>query len=58
MQIRHLSQWSGLALALAVTLWLANWTAVHVAPDHGPFFLVVLGGFLIATLPRWSRRRA
>ena len=55
--IRLVSQWSRLALALAVTLWLANWAAVQIEPDHGPFFLIVAAGFLIATLPNWTRLR-
>ncbi len=57
MLIRWLSQWSGTAIVIAMTLWLANWTAVEVAPGHGPFFLLVVAGFLISTLPNWKRLR-
>lgn len=57
MLIRWLSQWSGTAIVVAMTLWLANWTAVEVAPSHGRFFLLVVAGFLISTLPSWKRLR-
>ena len=57
MLIRRLSQWSGIALALAATIWIAQWAAVQLAPGHGPFFLFVVAGFLISTLPNWSGLR-
>ena len=57
MLIRHIPLLSRSALNVAVTLWLANWVALYVEPAHGPFFLIALGGFLISTLPSWTRLR-
>ncbi|NIW25356.1 MAG: hypothetical protein GWN29_12755 [Gammaproteobacteria bacterium] len=57
MLIHWLSQWSGAISTVAVTLWFANWSAVNVEPGHGPFFLLVIAGFLISTLPNWRRFR-
>jgi len=57
MLIRHIPLWSRTGLIVAVTLWLANWAALYVEPNHGPFFLMVLGGFLISTWPSWTRLR-
>ncbi len=57
MSIHWLSQWSRSVLVVAATLWLANWSALHVEPGHGPVYLMVIGGFLVSTLPRWSRLR-
>ncbi len=57
MLMRRTSQWSRVALALAVTLWLGKWAAVQVEPGHGPFFLLIVAGFLVSTLPNWTKLR-
>lgn len=57
MSLRRTTQLSRVALALAVTLWLAKWTAVQVEPGHGSFFLLVVAGFLVSTLPNWTKLR-
>ena len=57
MLIHWLSQWSATVIVVAMTLWIANWSALNVEPGHGPFFLLVVAGFLSATLPSWQRLR-
>ena len=57
MLIHWLSQWSGAVFVVATTLWLAEWSALNIELGHGPFFLLVVAGFLSATLPSWQRLR-
>ena len=48
---RRVSGWSSGLAALAVTLLIGKWTAIHIEPNHAGLYLLVVGGFLVSTLP-------